>query len=66
MTLTTLHTYSDLLVDGGRLAAVAWPTADLAGAVAATLRADSERIILAVTGAHGCRVAVGQAPGGLA
>lgn len=64
--MTTLHTYADLLTDGGRLAATEWQTTDAGAAVAATLRHDSEAVVLEVADAHGYRVAVGLAPGGLA
>jgi len=64
--MTTLHTYADLITDGGRLAQTVWDTASAGAAVAATLRHDSEAVILAVADGHGYRVAVGLAPGGLA
>ena len=60
MSITTLHTYPDLVYCGGRLAATEWggnPTA--AEAVAATLRLDSEAVILRV-----CKLR-GLAPGGI-
>lgn len=57
--MVTYHTYSDLLVDGGRLAATEWPGASLAEAVSATLRHDPEAIVLRAG------EAVGLAPGGL-
>jgi hypothetical protein len=65
MILTTYHTYPDLLLSGGRLAATEWGVgASLADGVAATLRLDAEAIILrAVRGAETVR---GLAPGGLA
>ena len=68
MTTTTFHTYPDLLLDGGRLAATEWGShpagcATLAEAVAATLRLDDEAIVLrAVCGTTTVR---GLAPGGL-
>ena len=64
--MTTLHTYDDLLHDGGRLAATVWETRDAAKAVAATLRYDAEALILRVANADGRYVAIGHAPGGLA
>ena len=63
---TTLHAYSDLLHDGGRLAATVWDTRDVAGAVAATLRYDDQAIVLRVNDANGYTVAIGHAPGGIA
>ena len=69
MILTTYHTYPDLLLSGGRLAATDWGShpagcASLADGVAATLRLDAEAIILrAVRGSETVR---GLAPGGLA
>ena len=64
--MTTLHTYSDLLHDGGRLAAIVWDTRDVAGAVAATLRYDDQAIVLRVNDANGYPLATGHAPGGIA
>ena len=65
MTTTTYHTYSDLIIDGGRLAATEWGGgASLADAVAATLRYDSEAIILRAV--RGTEVVRGYAPAGLA
>jgi hypothetical protein len=64
--MTTLHTYPDLLIDGGRLAPTVWRGATAAEAVAATLRHDGEAVVLAVADAAGHRVAIGHAPGGLA
>ena len=64
--MTTLHTYPDLITDGGRLAATVWEVTDVAASVAATLRHDPEAIVLAVADSHGYRVARGHAPGGLA
>lgn len=68
--MTTLHTYPDLLHDGGRLAATAWNyrgwRCSAADAVAATLDLDSEAVILRVADSNGRYVAVGHAPGGLA
>lgn len=70
MSTTTYHTYADLLLDGGRLAATEWGSRDgvacasLADGVAATLRLDPEAIILrAVRGSETVR---GYAPAGLA
>ena len=63
--MTTLHTYSDLLHDGGRLAATVWDTRNVAGAVAATLRYDADAIILRVANSDGRYVAIGHAPGGI-
>jgi hypothetical protein len=60
MSVTTYHTYPDLLIDGGRLAATEWggnPTH--AEAIAATLRLDPEAIILRVGQLRG------MAPGGI-
>jgi hypothetical protein len=63
--MTTFHSYSDLMHCGGRLAATVWETRDVAGAVAATLRYDSEALILRVANADGRCVAIGFAPGGI-
>ena len=68
MTTTTFHTYPDLLLDGGRLAATEWGShpagcATLAEAVAATLRLDDEAIVLRAV--RGTEALVGLAPGGL-
>jgi hypothetical protein len=66
---TTYHTYADLLLDGGRLAATEWGAhpagcATLAEGVAATLRLDPEAVILrAVRGTETVR---GYAPAGMA
>lgn len=64
MTTTTYHTYSDLLTDGGRLAATEWGAGTLADAVAATHRLDPDSIILRAC--RGTETALGLAPGGLA
>ena len=64
MTTTTYHTYPDLLLDGGRLAATVWEGgATHAEAVAATLRLDAEAIVLRTV--RGTEALVGLAPGGL-
>lgn len=63
--MTTLHTYSDLLHDGGRLAATRWETNSAADAVEATLRYDDQAIILSVA-VDGRRIITGHAPGGIA
>ena len=60
MSITTYHTYPELIYCGGRLAATEWdgnPTA--AEAVAATLRHDPEAVILRVAQLKGL------APGGI-
>jgi hypothetical protein len=60
MSITTWHTYPDLVHRGGRLAATEWdgnPTA--AQAVEATLRLDQDAIVLRV-----CQLR-GLAPGGI-
>lgn len=59
LTMVTYHTYPELLINGGRLAATEWPGASLAEAVKATLSLDHEAIILRAG------EAVGLAPGGL-
>ena len=69
MIATTYHTYPDLLLSGGRLAATDWGShpagcASLAEAVAATLRLDAEAVVLRAV--RGTTVARGLAPGGLA
>ena len=64
MTTHTYHTYSDLLIDGGRLAETQWGGGTLADAVAATHRLDPDTIILRAR--RGTETAIGLAPGGLA
>lgn len=61
---TTHHTYSDLLIDGGRLATTVWDGGTLADAVAATHRLDPDTIILRAC--RGTDTVRGLAPGGLA
>ena len=64
----TLHTYPELLTDGGRHARTEWPAhcygGELAELVAATLRLDPAAVISRA--ADGRAVAVGHLPGGLA
>jgi len=64
---TTFHTYSDLLFDGGRLAATCWtdhPTVStLEQVVRATIAVDSEAVVLRASGTDG--TARGLMPGGL-
>lgn len=62
---TTRHTYPDLLLTGGRLAATEWGTGSLADAVRATLARDPEAVILRADNTAGQAVR-GLAPGGLA
>ena len=68
MTPHTLHTYPDLVTDGGRHARTDWPAHCYGGAlaelVAATLRLDPAAVI--TRAADGRAVAVGHLPGGLA
>jgi hypothetical protein len=65
--LTTFHTYPDLLFDGGRLAAKCWgdhPTVStLQQDVRATIAVDSEAVVLRASGTDG--TARGLMPGGL-
>jgi len=61
----TRHTYPDLLLTGGRLAATEWPTGSLADAVRATLARDPEAVILRADNTAGQKLR-GLAPGGLA
>ena len=65
--LTTFHTYPDLLFDGGRLAATCWgghPTVStVKQAVCATIAVDSEAVVLRAVGTDG--IAKGLMPGGL-
>ena len=61
---STFNTYPDLLINGGRLARTEWPGASMAEAVAATVRRNSEAVILRAAD-QGCQVR-GLAPGGLA
>jgi hypothetical protein len=60
----TFHTYPDLLISGGRLAATVWPTPDPAAAVAATLARDPDGVILRAT--CGAATLRALAPGGMA
>lgn len=62
--VSTFCTFSDLLVDGGRLAETVWPTRELAAGVAATLDQCSDAIVLRAT--NGRETVRGFAPGGLA
>jgi hypothetical protein len=68
MIATTYHTYSDLLLNGGRLAASDWGnirtgSVTLAEAVAATINRDAEAIVLRVSNDR--ETLRGLAPGGL-
>lgn len=64
-TAHTFHTYPDLIFDGGRLAETIWASGNASAAVAATLRQDSDSIVLFVrVGANGPSIQ-GLAPGGL-
>ena len=64
MAASTYHTYPDLLYIGGRLACTEWsPRCNTAEVVAATLRLDSEAVILRANTASGHYR--GLAPGGL-
>lgn len=64
MIVSTYHTYADLIINGGRLAATEWQGgASMAEAVAATLRLDGDAIILrAKRGSESVRAL---APGGM-
>jgi hypothetical protein len=63
--IRTFHTYPDLLIDGGRLAATDWAGAEtIAEAIAATIRQDPAAVILSAIGG-GQRIAA-LAPGGMA
>ena len=61
---STYHTYADLITDGGRLAATAWPKASIAEAIGATLANDCQAIILTVVASG--EITRGYAPGGMA
>ena len=68
MIATTYHTYSDLLLNGGRLAASDWGnirtgSVTLAEAVAATINRDAEAIVLRVSNDR--ETLRGLAPGGI-
>jgi hypothetical protein len=68
MIATTYHTYSDLLLNGGRLAASDWGnirtgSVTLAEAVAATINRDAEAIVLRVSNDR--ETVRGLAPGGI-
>jgi hypothetical protein len=60
----TYHTYADLIIDGGRLAATEWPKASIAEAINAKLAMDCQAIVLTVV-ARG-EITRGYAPGGMA
>jgi len=61
---STYHTYADLITDGGRLAATAWPKASISDAICATLANDCQAIILTVVASG--EITRGYAPGGMA
>ena len=61
---STYHTYADLITDGGRLAATAWPKASISDAICATLANDCQAIILTVVASG--EFTRGYAPGGMA
>ena len=63
-TITTHHTYPDLLQTGGRLARTSWDSDNIGRAIAATLRGQKEAAILLVT-VDGVAVARGLSPAGL-
>ena len=63
-TITTHHSYPDLLQTGGRLARTSWDSDNVSRAVAATLRGQKEAAILLVT-VDGVAVARGLSPAGL-
>jgi hypothetical protein len=65
-TMTTFHTYADLLYVGGRLAQTVWAGVDAPQSVDATRRRDHDAVVLRVTDKHGRTVATGYAPGGIA
>jgi hypothetical protein len=61
---STYHTYPDLITDGGRLAATAWPKASISDAIGATLANDCQAVILTVVASG--EITRGYAPGGMA
>ena len=63
-TITTHHSYPDLLQTGGRLARTSWDSDNVSHAIAATLRGQKEAAILLVT-VDGVAVARGLSPAGL-
>ena len=63
-TITTHHSYPDLLQTGGRLARTSWDSDNVSRAIAATLRGQTEAAILLVT-VDGVAVARGLSPAGL-
>jgi hypothetical protein len=63
-TITTHHSYPDLLQTGGRLARTSWDSDNVSRAIAATLRGQKEAAILLVT-VDGVAVARGLSPAGL-
>ena len=63
-TITTHHSYPDLLQTGGRLARTSWDSDNVSRAIVATLRGQKEAAILLVT-VDGVAVARGLSPAGL-
>jgi hypothetical protein len=63
-TITTHHSYPDLLQTGGRLARTSWDSDNVSRAIAATLRGQKEAAVLLVT-VDGVAVARGLSPAGL-
>ena len=63
-TITTHHSYPDLLQTGGRLARTSWDSDNVSRAIVATLRGQKDAAILLVT-VDGVAVARGLSPAGL-
>ena len=63
-TITTHHSYPDLLQTGGRLARTSWDSDTVGRAIAGTIRGQKEAAILLVT-VDGVAVARGLSPAGL-
>ena len=63
-TITTHHSYPDLLQTGGRLARTSWDSDNVGRAIAGTIRGQKEAAILLVT-VDGVAVARGLSPAGL-
>ena len=63
-TITTHHSYPDLLQTGGRLARTSWDSDNVSRAIAGTIRGQKDAVVLLVT-VDGVAVARGLSPAGL-
>ena len=62
--ITTHHTYPDLIQTGGRLARTNWDSDNIGRCIAGTIRGQKDAVILLVT-VDGVAVARGLSPAGL-